>query len=75
MRGGGQQDLVEKSRVVSKPLFQDLAEGTHGDACSSLFRRWEKRAEERLKAESALRNFAIISMAFWKNCLSVKATK
>ena len=44
MRGGGQQDLVEKSRVVLKPLFQDLAEGTHGDACSSLFRWWKKRA-------------------------------
>ena len=44
MRGGGQQDIVEKSRVVLKPLFQDLAEGTHGDACSLLFRRWKKRA-------------------------------
>ena len=44
MRGGRQQDIVEKSRVVLKPLFQDLAEGTHGDACSSLFRRWKKMA-------------------------------
>jgi len=75
MRGGGQQDLVEKSRVVLKSLFQDLAEGAHSDACSSLFRRWKKRAEERLKAESALRNFAIISMAFWKQLLVREGNK
>ena len=40
MRGGGQQDIVEKSRVVLKPLFQDLAEGTHSDACS-LRKSWQ----------------------------------